>query len=295
VGVVVAVGRRRVLEPALPEPSRPGASRTALAALQAYALAQLTLPSGVGGIADRLYAPAAARGREHLEAASDPSTYEAAVSASILPGPGRVSRVAGRKRWLTQTAAQTLSTGVRQVVVLGAGFETLGLQLLSADQDLLVVELDRPPTLQAKAEALSAAEIPRPWPRLAAVDLGDAATLSPALGAVGWRASEPTLFVAEVVLEYLAPEAALAVLAALRSLAAPGSRLAWTVRFGDVSEDHLASATAAAGEPMRFRPIAAELPGLIADAGFDVLAERGGAHGPGGAGSLLLLAPSPRR
>jgi O-methyltransferase involved in polyketide biosynthesis len=111
---------------------------------------------------------------------------------------------------------------------------------------------------------------------------------------VGWRAAEQTLFVAEAVLEYLAPEAALAVLAMLRSLAAPGSRLACTVRFGDVVDDHLASATAAAGEPMLFRPTSIELPGLIAHTGFDVLARKGGAPGPGGGAALLLLAPAPR-
>jgi methyltransferase (TIGR00027 family) len=203
--------------------------------------------------------------------------------------------VAARKRWLAQTAAQVLSAGVGQVVVLGAGFDTLGLRLLSGDEELLVVELDRRATLEAKVLALAEARIPWPWPRFAAVELCEAAALSPALGAVGWRVSEQTFFVAEVVLEYLPPEAAAAVLAALRSLAAPGSRLACTVRFGDAADDRLAVATAAAGEPMLFRPTAEELPGLLAEAGFEVLVKRGGPHGHRGAAALLLLAPVVQR
>jgi methyltransferase (TIGR00027 family) len=284
-----------VLEPAFPEPSRPGASRTALAALQAFALWELASGPGADGIAARLYASAATRGREHLDAASDRTAYAAAVRAEILPGPGRVARVAARKRWIAEVATRAIAAGVRQIAVLGAGFDTLGLELLSADEDLLVVELDLPTTLEAKEHALAAARIVRPWPRFAAVDLGDAGSLSPALAGVGWRGSEPTLFVAEVVLEYLDPEAARSVLAALRSLAGPGSRLACTVRFGDAVDDRLAAATAAAGEPMLFRPTAAELPGLLAEAGLDVLVKRGGPHGHGGAAALLLLAPAVRR
>jgi methyltransferase (TIGR00027 family) len=194
---------------------------------------------------------------------------------------------------MADAAEVAIAAGVRQVAVLGAGFDTLGLQLLRAHAGLLVVELDRPSTLEAKTEALSSAGISRPWPRFAAVDLGEKTDFLPALADLGWRASDPTYFVAELVLEYLAPEAATAVLTAIGTHAAPGSRLACTVRFGDHADDHLASATAAVGEPMRFRPLAAELPGLLAQACFDVLAQRGRVRGRGGgAAALLLLAPA---
>ena len=91
------------------------------------------------------------------------------------------------------------------------------------------------------------------------------------------------------MLEYLEPEAVLALLTAIGALAAPESRLACTVRFGDVDDD-LAASAAAAGEPMRFRPLAAELPRLLETAGLDVVAARGGLRGRKGAGGLLLLA-----
>ncbi|MBD0282209.1 MAG: SAM-dependent methyltransferase [Thermoleophilaceae bacterium] len=282
-----------LVEPALPAPRWPGVSRTALAALQAHALAVLASPSRADGIALPLYVAAAERGHEHLEAAADAAIYRAAVRAGALPGPGRVTRVAARKRWIAQAAEQAIAEGVPQVVVLGAGFDTLGVRLLKVDPDLVVVELDRPATLAAKARALASATIPRPWPRFAAADLNDAPALPDALVASGWRLSAPTLFVAEVVLEYLAPDSALAVLAELADLAAPRSRVVCTARFGDAAEDHLAAATAAAGEPMRFRPTAGALPGLLHGAGFEVLAHRGRAGARSGAGALLLLAAAP--
>ena len=269
---------------ALPEPVHPGASRTALASLQAQALHERDRAEALAVL---LYSAAATDGRAHLVAASDPDTYRAAVRAGVLLGPGYVARVAARKRWLADAAAAAISAGVRQVAVVGAGFDTLGLQLVRPN--VLVVELDRPATVAAKKLALSTARIAEPWPRFAAVDLGEPDALEPALAGAGWRGSDPTIFIAEVVLEYLAPEAALAVLTTVATRAAPGSRLACTIRLGDVADDRVAAVTAAAGEPMRFRPLATELPGLLADAGLSVVAERGGIIGSRGAAALLVL------
>ena len=270
--------------PALPEPVHPGASRTALGSLQTQALHERDRQES---LAVRLYAAAATRGREHLDAATDPVAYRQAVRSGDLPDPGSVARLGARKRWMADAAATAISAGVRQVAVVGAGFDTLGLQLVRSD--LLVVELDRPATVAAKQLALSTARIAEPWPRFAAVDLGEASALEPALAGAGWRGLDPTIFIAEVVLEYLAPEAALAVLTTVATRAAPGSRLACTIRLGDVADDRLAAAAAAAGEPMRFRPLATELPGLLADAGLTVVAERGGIIGSRGAAALLVL------
>jgi methyltransferase (TIGR00027 family) len=273
----------------LPEPAQAGVSRTALAALQARALIELASPEGKG-IAVRLYESAAARGRDHLETASDPAAYRAAVLAGALPGPGHLARFAGRKRWMAETARDAVAEGIRQIAVLGAGYDTLGLTLLHGDAELLVVELDLPAMIDAKASALTAAEIPTPWPRFARADLRAPVALADALVAVGLRAAEPALFVAEVALEYLEPEAAFEVLRAVGKLAGPGGRIACTVRFGDVDDDRLAAAAAAAGEPMRFRPFSAELPALLARAGLNVLVWHGRILGPRGASALLLLA-----
>jgi methyltransferase (TIGR00027 family) len=266
-------------------------SRTALAALQTQALLELDSTAG-GGFAVRLYASVAAHGREQLETASDPHAYRAAVRAGALPGPAYVARLATRKRWMSETAAAAIALGICQVAVLGAGFDTLGQTLLDADAELLVVEVDRPEMIAAKQLALAEAKIAQPWPRLVATDLSATRALTDALGFAGWRVSEPALFVAEVVLEYLEPAAAVAVLRELGTLCGLTGQIACTVRLGDVDDDHLAAATAAAGEPMRFRPRRAELPAILSRAGLEVVASRGGVLGPRGASAMLLLAPA---
>jgi O-methyltransferase involved in polyketide biosynthesis len=178
------------------------------------------------------------------------------------------------------------------MVILGAGFDTLGLTLLHTDAELLVVELDRPAMIGAKQLALAAAKIAQPWPRSVAIDLGNARALAGALAAGGWHASEPTLFVAELALEYLEPRAAFGVLSAVGALSGPENRIVCTVRFGDVGDDHIATATAAVGEPMRFRPLSGELPELLARAGLEVLASRDRILGRSGTTAFLLLAPT---
>ncbi len=214
------------------------------------------------------------------------------MRAGELPAPEYLAAFGARKRWMTYAAAGAIADGIRQIVVLGAGFDTLGLTLLQADAELLVVELDRPPMTEAKELALAAATIARPWPRQVAVDLGDATALTGALAAVGWRPSEPALFVAELALEYLEPRTAFAVLRLLGTICGPRGRIALTIRFGDVVDDQLAAATAAAGEPMRFRPLRAELSSLLARAGLEILVSRGRTLGRTGAAAFLLLAPS---
>jgi methyltransferase (TIGR00027 family) len=276
-------------------PRRHDASRTALAALQAQALWEAQSSQGLESIAARLYMAAAERGHEHLAAAADRAAYRAGVQAGILPAPPRIASVVTRKRWTEYEAVRAIGEGVRQAVVLGAGFDTLGIRLLRRDPDLVVIELDRADTIEAKRRALDTAAIERPWPRLVCGDLANAVALGPTLSSRGWRAPAATFFVAEVVLEYLAPEEALAVLSEVARLGAPGSRFACTVRFGNDPADDLAAATAAAGEPMRFRPPSEALPDLVVRAGFDIVCELERPSGRGGATALLLLAPVGRR
>jgi methyltransferase (TIGR00027 family) len=279
--------------PDLPEPVRPGTSRTALAALQTQALLELGSSEGKR-LAVRLYASAAAHGPDQLETAADPAAYRKAAGAGELPGPEHIAAFAARKRWMAESATAATARGVRQIAFLGAGFDTLGLTLLHGDAGLLVVEVDRPQMIESKQAALTAAEIAPPWPQSVAVDLGDPGALVSGLGAAGWRPSEPSLFIAELALEYLEPDAAFAVLSALGTLSGPGSRIACTVRFGDAEDDRLAAATAAAGEPMRFRPRRAELLDLFARAGLDVVASRGRILGRRSIAAFLLLAPATR-
>lgn len=75
--------------------------------------------------------------------------------------PGIQAHYWHRKRWLEQQVRQALAEDPsRQLVVLGAGFDTLGLRLASEIPQLQVLELDHPATQAAKRAALGGAAPP---------------------------------------------------------------------------------------------------------------------------------------
>ena len=55
-----------------------------------------------------------------------------------------------RKRWIESRVRAKIAAGASQVVVLGAGLDTLGVRLASERPDLRVVEIDHPATLAVK-------------------------------------------------------------------------------------------------------------------------------------------------
>ena len=281
--------------PDLPEPARPGTSRTALASLQAQALLELRLACSRGWargpalrVGGRLWSGTPPRRRPIR-----PLIAGAVRAGELLRSPEYLAAFGARKRWMTYAVAgrdrrrdppdRRARRGLRHARPD---------PLLQADAELLVVELDRPAMVEEKQLALATAKIARPWPRLVAVDLGDATALTGALAGVGWRPSEPALFVAELALEYLEPRTAFAMLRLLGTICGPRGRIALTIRFGDVVDEQLAAATAAAGEPMRFCPLRAELSSLLARAGLEILVSRGRTLGRTGAAAFLLLAPT---
>lgn len=77
-----------------------------------------------------------------------------------------------RKRWIEARVQVALVGGVRRVVVLGAGLDTLALRLAKSWPDVVWVEIDHPATQSAKREALSRAGIAvPPTLRFVATDL----------------------------------------------------------------------------------------------------------------------------
>jgi methyltransferase (TIGR00027 family) len=71
--------------------------------------------------------------------------------------PGIVEHYWHRKRWIEQQVRQALRDGVQRVVVLGAGFDTLGYRLAQEQAQLQVLEVDHPATQAAKQRALAGA------------------------------------------------------------------------------------------------------------------------------------------
>ena len=117
--------------------------------------------------------------------------------------PGILPHYALRKQYLERVARNALQEGFRQVVVLGAGFDTLALRLHPEFPQVRFLEVDHPATQRDKRRALEMRGLPQPNLRFLAVDFMRQ-TLEVALSACAeFDATADTLFLAEGVLMYL--------------------------------------------------------------------------------------------
>lgn len=126
--------------------------------------------------------------------------------------PGIITHYLARKRWLETVTTTALATGCTQVVVLGAGFDSLAWRLHRDRPGVRFFELDHPATQAAKRAAL---RVESNFTFLAA----DLAAVLPSQALRACPAFSPaqrTLFLAEGLLMYF-PEARVAAL--LRDLA----------------------------------------------------------------------------
>ena len=117
-----------------------------------------------------------------------------------------------RKRLIESLAERAIAEGTRQVVVLGAGFDTLSLRLAQRHPECRVLEVDHPATQHAKRSLLELSTLPTGACRFLPVDLGEA-TLPCALAACpDHDPRRPTLFIIEGVTMYLQERAIRALL-----------------------------------------------------------------------------------
>jgi methyltransferase (TIGR00027 family) len=125
------------------------------------------------------------------------------LERSILPGISM--HFALRKRILRDHARAAIGAGCRQVVVLGAGLDTLCMELATAYPGLCCIEIDHPATQGRKRRAAGEGgqEVHYISVDLAEHSLGSALNACPA-----YRRDVRTLFVAEGLLMYLPLDAA---------------------------------------------------------------------------------------
>jgi methyltransferase (TIGR00027 family) len=191
-----------------------------------------------------------------------------------LPG-ARTSAIA-RTRLIDEAWCQAMQGGIRQIVILGSGFDCRAYRLL-ADHLPTVYEMDHPIMLASKLARLRQAivEIPRNV-HLVEIDF-NRESLSERLAQAGFDSSLPTLLVWEGVTNYLTLEAVDAVVRYVGTLA-PGTRMIFTyVHSGalDRSVDFegaeiLLREVAQVGEPWTFGFSPAQLPDFLAQRGLEL-------------------------
>jgi methyltransferase (TIGR00027 family) len=136
--------------------------------------------------------------------------------------PGICLHFALRKQILRRHAQDAIAAGCTQVIVLGAGLDTLCLELKAAQPALRCIEIDHPATQAAKRAASAKQDIVFIAADLARQQLAPLLRTHPA-----FRADAPTLFIAEGLLMYMPLDAVRSLFAQLAT-AAPHSRVAFT-------------------------------------------------------------------
>jgi methyltransferase (TIGR00027 family) len=221
-----------------------------------------------------------------------PASYRALLIAARLPAlhraisryadtraPGARSSAIARTRSIDDVVRSRAVEGVRQFVLLGAGFDCRAHRLIEL-AGAAVFEVDRPDTQAVKRSRLGSAH-PRTDVRYVPVDfLRD--DVAAALAGAGWDASDPCVCVWEGVTNYLSEDAVAGVMGWV-GRAAAGSTLVFTyvhaglldgsARFED--GDRILENVRALAEPWTFGLDPGELRAYLARFRLDLVEDLG--------------------
>ena len=190
--------------------------------------------------------------------------------------PGTLLYMILRKRYLDDETRRGIAEGARQVLVVGAGFDTLCVRLAEEYPEVTFVEIDHPGTHEAKRAGVEGMGASARNLHLIGADLGSC-SLEEVLGRAGvWRREALSVVVAEGVLMYLEERSVSALLAGVRAMTGMGSRLVFTcvrtdesgrIRFGKLGRLSLISLKIM-GEPLRWGVREGELEGFLSGHGY---------------------------
>lgn len=139
--------------------------------------------------------------------------------------------IAVRSRYVEDELARAIERGVRQYVILGAGFDTFAYRNPFGETLARVFEVDHPSTQASKLRRLEKAAIPIPKSvTFVAVDF-ETQALSDALMRSGFRSDEPAFFSCLGVFRNLSLKAVLSVLTSVVASASAGSELVFSFPF----------------------------------------------------------------
>lgn len=187
--------------------------------------------------------------------------------------PGTFEGVAERKIFMNEQVLAAIKAGAKQVLVVGAGFDTLCLRLATQFPRVEFFEVDHPATSAAKAKGV-AQEGPPENMTLLAADLNET-PLSVLMRKAGrYDTSAQSVVVAEGLFPYLKEEVVLQVFCEVAACTGPGT---WVVFSHGVTikEHRIANALLRLiGEPWLSSCSSAGLSGYIGPA-WSVIATRG--------------------
>jgi methyltransferase (TIGR00027 family) len=140
--------------------------------------------------------------------------------------PGILLHYALRKRCIAKLVRAALVKGATQIVILGAGFDPLSLELHQECSGAQFWEIDHPATQRHKLRALT--KIGAGRAHFVAMDLSAKAFDSRALINSSFDPNQRTCWIAEGFLMYLAPDVVSSLIRTVQELSAPSSEFVFT-------------------------------------------------------------------
>lgn len=228
------------------------------------------LPHGAAELSKRFLAACAPAKLRLISGLSSPGVraVTAAVERALLPGIQL--HYAVRKCFIEDAARKYVAGGGTQIVVVGAGLDTLASRLAPLYPDVEFIEIDHPATQGCKGQAVNPTRAPNMT--LQAADLR-CTTVDVALDRVAtFRPGTPTFFVLEGITMYLPQPAVAATLRSCAVAGGAGSRIAWTfmkpdrnghIAFRRSRQGLVGTWLAAKGEPFRWGITPARVPAFL--------------------------------
>jgi methyltransferase (TIGR00027 family) len=187
------------------------------------------VPAGAAAYCRRFIASYPASTRAAVGALCHPALRWLAWLAERSTVPGLMLHFMLRKRLIESAVREAISRGASQVVVLGAGFDTLALRLHRAHPSITFIEIDHPATQRCKRETVALDEAGDKNLIFQPADF-TRQTLDEVLANVPvYRRGANSVFVIEGVLMYLTQTEVSALFRLFGAHCGNGSRVAFTV------------------------------------------------------------------
>ena len=141
--------------------------------------------------------------------------------------PGQFEAFAHRKAFCERQARDGIDAGATQILVLGAGYDTMGWRLAPEFSGVNFFEIDHPATARLKAKGIDSMGQPKNL-CLIAEDLSKRKLVDVLKTSRLWDQSARTVIVAEGLVMYLPPEAVRDLFSQCAAVAGAGSRIAFS-------------------------------------------------------------------
>ena len=184
------------------------------------------LPPGIVPATEKLLVASGAAGARIVRWSRTPqmvSVYE----AFDWMMPGQFEAFAHRKAFCQGQVKDGIGEGATQILVLGAGYDTMAWRLAPEFPGVNFFEIDHPATARLKAKGIEAMG-QRDNLYLLSEDLGERRLVDVLKNNKSWNQSAKTIIIAEGLVMYLSPEAVRDLFCQCALITGVGSRIAFT-------------------------------------------------------------------